>query len=108
MGHLSIAKTHILEAIELSQITGNAPDILDSLSLLGQILAADSWEDAVILLSLVANHAVTRWMARDRSQQVLQGLKQAMPPMQWAAAVARGEAAALDDILDFVTQYRYT
>jgi tetratricopeptide (TPR) repeat protein len=101
MGRPAAAKAYLLEALELSKITNNAPDMLDSVSLLGQILAADAGADAVTLLSLVVNHAITRRIARDRSQRLLDQLKQTLPPHVWDAAFARGKAEALGDIMKF-------
>jgi tetratricopeptide (TPR) repeat protein len=103
-GHLSAARAHVFEALELSRITGNLPDALDSLSALGQILAADAWERAAAVLSLVVSHPITRRMARDESQQVLERLQERMPPDAWAAAFARGKQAARGDIMAFVAQ----
>jgi predicted ATPase/DNA-binding SARP family transcriptional activator len=104
MGHMVAAKDYILEALELSKITNNAPDVLDSLSLLGHILAANASVNAVTLLSLVVNHSITRRIARDRSQHLLDQLKEILAPLVWDAASARGKAEALGDIMQFDAQ----
>jgi tetratricopeptide (TPR) repeat protein len=80
MGRFAAAKAHVLEALELSKTTGNVPDVLDGLSVLGQTLATDAVAEAVALLSLVANHPITRQLARDRSQQALDRLKESVSP----------------------------
>jgi predicted ATPase/Tfp pilus assembly protein PilF len=103
MADLAAAKRCHRESLEISLAIQSIPDVLDSLAALSEILAKEGHrEKAVGVGSFVANHAVTKTMARQRSKQVLARLKEEMPVDVWERAYEWGRGETIEGVVDEV------
>ncbi len=85
-GRLAAAYDHAREALTIAAAIDSAPDVMDSLSLLGQVLAAQGEiERAYTILHFVDTQPVTQFSARQRCHQSRAALEPRLAP----AAVVR-------------------
>jgi hypothetical protein len=100
MGDDVAAQGRAREALDLALAMRSVPDMLDSIAVLGQILAKSDLtrEQGLAALGFAAAHAVTSAITRRRSAVVIEQLKDQMAERAWQAAVARGKRQTIDDV----------
>jgi len=100
LGEIDQAREYYHQSLEEALRTGRQASTQEALVGLAALLAHEGQsERGVELLALVVEHPTTYQVDRDRARELLNELESGMHPEQFAAAMERGQARNLEEVV---------